>query len=147
VSVENPLEVEELTVLTGWAEAAAEALAHAPERATAVVADARSGAGWVSTLGLAAPSRKLGDAIDSMSTAIRAASPPGGTATSEAVASALRENRPDEAELEGLVRRVLLAMIDQRGTRQALQAERREFNASGESAPTTASNVSQRTPP
>src|SRR5262249_38639595 len=41
---ERPLEVEDLTVLTAWAEGAAEALAHAPESAAAVVADARAGA-------------------------------------------------------------------------------------------------------
>lgn len=53
--VERPLAVEDLTVLTAWAEGAAEALAHTPERAVAVVADARSGAPWRARLGLAEP--------------------------------------------------------------------------------------------
>jgi hypothetical protein len=118
------LEVEELTVLTGWAEAAAEALAHAPERASSVLADARSDAGWRATLGLAAPSEKLGEAIDCMREAIRAASPPAGPSALETIASGLREDRPAEQELDGLVRRVLLAMIEERSTRQPARAGR-----------------------
>jgi hypothetical protein len=111
------LEVDELTVLTGWAEAAAEALVHAPERASAVMADARSDAGWRSTSGLAAPSRKLGEAIECMRKAVCMAAP-GGAAALETMAFALRENRPDETELDVLVRRVLLAMVEGRGTRK-----------------------------
>src|SRR5262249_36932476 len=53
---ERPLDVEGLTVLTAWAEGAAEALAHAPGRAAAVVADGRAGAGWRPALGLPEPS-------------------------------------------------------------------------------------------
>jgi hypothetical protein len=34
------------------------------------------------------------------------------------MAFALRENRPDETELDVLVRRVLLAMVEGRGTRK-----------------------------
>src|SRR5262249_42920088 len=44
--VERPLDVEGLTVLTAWAEGAAEALAHAPERAASVPVDARPAACW-----------------------------------------------------------------------------------------------------
>jgi hypothetical protein len=112
------LEVDDLTVLTSWSEAAAEALAHAPERASAVLAEAGSGAGWRETLGLAEPSPKLADAIDSMSKAVRAVSPPAGKPALEAIASALRKSLTGEPELDVLVRRVLLAMIEERGTRQ-----------------------------
>jgi hypothetical protein len=112
------LEVEELTVVTGWAEAVAEALAHAPERASAVLADARSDAGWRPTLGLAEPSQKVGEAIDCMAKAVHAVSPPGAAATLEVAASAFRKNRPDESDLDLLVRRMLLAMVEERGTRE-----------------------------
>jgi len=115
---QHHLEVEELTVLTGWAEAAAEALAHAPERASAVLSEGRSGAGWRQDFGLAEPSRQLDAAIDSMRKAVRAASPPGSPCTLEALATAFRDDRAYEQDLDGLVRRVLLAMIEERGTRQ-----------------------------
>src|SRR5262249_35101706 len=71
----RPLDVEDLTVLTAWAEGAAEALAHAPERAAAVVADARAGAGWRPRLGLPEPSEHVIGAIDCLERTVRAASP------------------------------------------------------------------------
>jgi hypothetical protein len=114
----STLEVEELTVFTGWAEAAAEAFAHAPERAAAVLADARAGAAWRQTLGLAEPSQRLSQAIDCIGRAVRAASPPGGATTLAATAATLREIPPGESEVDGLVRRVLLAMVEARGTRR-----------------------------
>ena len=115
---EHLLEVEELTVLTGWAEAAAEAFAHAPERAAAVLADARAGAAWRQTLGLAEPSQRLSQAIDCLGRAVRAASPPGGATTLAATAATFREIPPGESEVDGLVHRVLLAMVEARGTRR-----------------------------
>src|SRR5262249_2988785 len=72
---ERALDVEDLTVLTAWAEGAAEALAHAPERAEAVVADARAGADWRPRLGLPEPSERVIDAIDCLQKAVRAAPP------------------------------------------------------------------------
>jgi hypothetical protein len=88
------LEIEELTVLTAWAEAAAEALAHAPERASAVISEARAGAAWRQALGLKEPSQQLGAAIDSMGKAVHAALQPGNPRTLEQLASALRANVP-----------------------------------------------------
>src|SRR5262249_62165315 len=40
------LEAEELTILTGWAQALAEALAYAPERVDVLLANAQAGAAW-----------------------------------------------------------------------------------------------------
>ena len=116
------LELEELTILTGWAEAAAEALAHAPERASALLSEARAGAGWRRALGLTEPSQQLDAAIDSMGKAVHTASQPGNPRTLEALATAFRENVPGEQDLDGLVRCVLLAMIEERSTRQPHQA-------------------------
>jgi hypothetical protein len=115
---QHHLDVEELTVLTAWAEAAAEAVAHAPERASAVLSEGRSGAGWRRALGLEEPSQQLDAAIDSMGKAVHTATPPGNPRTLEALADGLRDDRSDEQDLDGLVRRVLLAMIEERGTRQ-----------------------------
>ena len=70
------IEVDDLTILTGWAEAVAEALAYAPARAQAVLADARPGAPWRRDLGIAEPSARLSDAIDSIERALSAAIPP-----------------------------------------------------------------------
>jgi hypothetical protein len=116
------LEAEELTVLTAWAEAVAEAVAHNPKRAATIVADARPGAPRRETLGLAEPSKDVGEAINRMDRIVGAISPPDRT-TRFTMASALPEDRPGETDLDGLVRRVLLAMVEQRATRQPEQAQ------------------------
>lgn len=51
-STPHPLEPDELTILTAWAEAVAE-LAYAPGRAAALLAEARSGAAWRADLSAA----------------------------------------------------------------------------------------------
>src|SRR5262249_52454154 len=105
----RPLEVEELTVLTAWAEAAAEALVHDPERSGAVVADARAGADWRPKLGLPEPSEHVIAAISCLE---RAVAPPVADAPSlKAMVSALRNDPPGETDLEGLVRLVLAATL------------------------------------
>src|SRR5262249_41661643 len=118
---ERPLEVDDLTVLTAWAEGAAEALAHAPERAAPVVADARAGAGWRRTLGLPDPSEQVIAAIDCLERAVHAAAPLAGAPSLKPVVSALRADPPGETDLEGLVRRVLAAMLEERATRRPEQ--------------------------
>ena len=102
------------TILTAWAEAVAEALAYAPESVESVLAEASSGAQWRDTLELARPSARLGEAIDSMGRAVRAFDHP---ATFDALVAALAEDPPGELELDGLVRRVVLSMLEQRRTR------------------------------
>ena len=67
--------LDDLTILTGWAEAVAEALAYTPARAKTVFANARPGAPWRSDLGLEEPSPSLSAAIDSMERALTAAMP------------------------------------------------------------------------
>jgi hypothetical protein len=118
VLAERPLGVEDLTVLTAWAEGAAEALAHVPERAAAVVADAGAGAGWRATLGLPEPSEPIIGAIDCLEKTVRATSSLSGEPPSlKEMVSALRGDPPDETDLQGLVRRVLAAMLEERATR------------------------------
>jgi len=115
---ERAFDVEDLTVLTAWAEGAAEALAHAPERAAAVVADARAGAGWRPRLGLPDPSEPVIGAIDCLERAVRAGPQIDEAPSLQAMVSTLRDDPPDETDLEGLVRRVLAAMLEERATRQ-----------------------------
>jgi hypothetical protein len=112
------LDADELTILTAWAEAVAEVLAYAPERANAVLAEARAGARWRATLGLPDPSPRLSEAIDSMHQAVRAVAPAGGAPTFDALLLAAGQDPPGERPLDGLVRRALLSMLEQRRTRQ-----------------------------
>ncbi|MGY4769740.1 hypothetical protein ACXC9Q_22705 [Kribbella sp. CWNU-51] len=113
------LEVEDLTILTGWAEAVAETLAHAPERLPALIADLRPGAPWRSELGIAEPSQRLVGAIDSLTHTMRAAARTAGTPTFDAVLAAVREDRAGEQPLDELVRAVLRSTLEQLRSRQA----------------------------
>ena len=79
-----------------------------------MLAEASSGAQWRDTLELAQPSARLGEAIDSMGRAVRTFDHP---PTFDALVAALAEDRPGELELDGLVRRVVLSMLEQRRTR------------------------------
>jgi hypothetical protein len=64
------LEVQELTVLTAWAEGVAEVLAYAPERAEALLAEAAEEAPWRAALGVPELSRRLGEALRAMVQAV-----------------------------------------------------------------------------
>ena len=74
-SVPNLLGSDELTILTAWAEAVAEALTYVPERAADVLKSARSGAPWRAAFRLPQPSPRLSQAIDLMAGAVEAAGP------------------------------------------------------------------------
>jgi hypothetical protein len=108
------LDVEDLTVLTGWAEAVAETLAHAPEQVPALLADARPGAAWRSAFGIAAPSQQLGAAIESLGELMQASG-----ATFDAALAAAREDRSGEPAVNELVRAVLRSTLEQLFSRHA----------------------------
>jgi hypothetical protein len=112
------LETDEVTVLTGWAEAVAEALAHAPERTADVLADARSGAPWRTAMGLAQPADRLSDAIESLRRFVVTSATADGPPTYDALLAAAGRERPDEQPIDGMVRRVLLSMLEERYTRR-----------------------------
>jgi hypothetical protein len=114
----SELDVDDLTVLTGWAEALAEMLAFAPERADAVVAEAHPDAPWRAVFGIAAPSRPLSQAIEFLARTVRGEIPDT-VVTFDAVLSSSRAGRPDESSLDRLARRVLQSALEQRLTRQA----------------------------
>ncbi|HEX8894746.1 MAG TPA: hypothetical protein VF783_15565, partial [Terriglobales bacterium] len=84
----RPLETDEVTVLTGWAQAVAEVLAQTPERMKELLADAKAEAPWRATLRLAEPSQPLGDALFYLNEVIRAVTPPNATPTTDALLSA-----------------------------------------------------------
>lgn len=64
------------------------------------------------------PAGRLGAAITSMGQAVGALDVAEGESTSDALLAAAAHDSPDEAPLDGLVRRVLLAMLEERRTRR-----------------------------
>ena len=117
-TVPRVLDVADVTVLTGWAEAVAETLAHAPERIPALLADTRAGAAWRSVLGIADPSPKLDESMALLGAVIDGATPADGPPSFDAVLAASREIRVGEQSLDELVRSALRATLEQLRSRQ-----------------------------
>jgi len=117
------LGAQELTILTAWAEGVSEAAAHAPERIDSPLAEARAGATWRAALGLPEPSPRLADAMQSLGRVVRAAAIPAGAPPFDALLTAVSQEHPGEGTLDGLVRRVSLAGLEERGTRRSSQAD------------------------
>jgi hypothetical protein len=115
------LEADELTILTGWAQALAEALAYAPECVDVLLANAQAGAPWRDEFQLTEPSPQLSQAIYFMRGAVRAVTSPEGMPTLDALQISWGEHRPEEQGLETLVRRVLRSMLEQLLTRHPTQ--------------------------
>lgn len=113
-----PLDIEELTVLTGWAQAVAEALEHAPEQVVSLVAGARPGLPWRAALKIAEPSAELSQAIDIVAELVRTSISASGDPTFDALIDAASEDRPSETRLARLVRAVLRSTLEQHRTRQ-----------------------------
>jgi hypothetical protein len=80
------LEAVELTILTCWAEAVAEALAVSPDQLNTILDDARAGAAWRRQLGVAEPSADLASALEDLARMVVS-----GTPTVEAVLAAMDE--------------------------------------------------------
>jgi hypothetical protein len=119
------LEIGELTVLTGWAEGLAEALAYTPGRARGLLADAHPGASWRTDLGIAEPSPRLNQAIKSIGRALAATTPTDGTPSFDALLDSVRQDPDDEQGLDRLVRQVLRSTLEQLRSRQATEADQR----------------------
>ena len=115
------LEMDELTILTVWAEAVAEALGYAPERTVDLLAEARPGANWRGALGLSEPSARLGEAIDSLVRIVQVAAPYGGPPTFDEMLTAAAEDPTGEPALDRMVRRALLSMLEERRTREPVE--------------------------
>jgi hypothetical protein len=113
------LEADELTILTSWAEAVADALAFAPWRIEAVPAAAQAGASWRAGLRIPEPSPSLHHAINSMARVVRSAAATGSNRPLNALLHAIGDSQLDEPALDMLVRAVLRSALEQRQARQA----------------------------
>jgi len=69
-------------------------------------------------MGLPEPSARLGAAIASIEQAVGTLDVADGEPMSDALLAVAAQDPPDEDPLDGLVRRVLLAMLEERRTRQ-----------------------------
>ncbi len=112
------LDVDDLTVLSGWAEALAEMLAAAPERAENVIAQARPAAPWRIEFGIPPLSSALAEAIESLARAVRPVVGDAALTFDSVLDSALADVSGKNA-LDGLARRVLRSSLEQRRTREA----------------------------
>jgi hypothetical protein len=110
------LAADELTILTSWAEAVAEALTFAPGRVEAVAADARAGAPWRAGLRIREPSPPLSRAINGVAQAARAAAAAGDPPL-DAIIRAANDRQPGQPALNALARAVLRSALQQRQTR------------------------------
>jgi hypothetical protein len=118
------LDVDDITILTGWAEAITEAAAYAPDKALALLAQARTGAAWRDALGIAQPSVELQRALDAVTAAVTAAAPGDQSPTFEAILDATGESPSDEPAVEKLARRVLRSTLDQLRSREPILRHR-----------------------
>jgi hypothetical protein len=114
---EPALDSDELAILTCWAEGVSEAAAFAPERVDDLLEEARAGATWRSELGLPGLSTRLADAMESLGRLAREGASPPGTPLIDALLNAGSADQPDEEELDRLVRRAMLSMLEERQTR------------------------------
>jgi hypothetical protein len=121
-SIGPVLELDELTVLTAWAEAVAEAAAYAPDLIDELLPAVRPGAPWRTELGLPEPTPRLAVAIESLTRVVRAALLRVGAPLFDALLSAANEDHPGETTLDEVVRRALLSMLEERRTRQPTEA-------------------------
>jgi hypothetical protein len=99
------LEAVELTILTCWAEAVAEALAASPDQLETILDDARAGAAWRRQFGVAEPSADLASALEELAFIVGS-----GTPTVDAVLAAMDE-RHRGGDSGPLVRAVLRSTI------------------------------------
>lgn len=117
-SVAPGLDVDDLTIVTGWAEAVAETLAYAPSRTLPLIGKAGADAPWRASLALMEPPAPVVDAVDALERIVRSASQQNGAPTFDAVLAATEVCPPGESALHCLTRRVLRSTLDQLRSRR-----------------------------
>ena len=107
------LESDELTILTGWAQALSEALVYDRGSVEALLADAQGNSPWRAEFGIPDLSPQLSKAIYFMGQAVRSAASLSGDLTLDAVHSSSLEDGSAEDALDRLARRVLRLTLEQ----------------------------------
>ena len=117
------LDPGELTILSCWAEAIADALAFAPEQLETVRADALAGAPWRAELDLPEPFADLNQAISRMFREARAALDTRGESPLDALILAARTTHVGSPGLDQMVCRVLRSAVEQRRNRRPMPGD------------------------
>ena len=112
------LAAADVTILTSWAEAVAEALAFAPERVPAVLAAARDGAPWRAELGVAEPSAQLAQRLEAMQLAVDSTATGPSDRTLEEFRASMDAAQHRARGGDTFARQVLLYALDSRAARQ-----------------------------
>jgi hypothetical protein len=114
------LDAPDLTIVTAWSDAIAEALEHAPERADELVDDARPGAPWRRELGLPEPSAPLARALVAVADVIASVSAEANGERDAAILAALRTASTEGDGPVPLARAVLHSALEARQDARAV---------------------------
>jgi hypothetical protein len=117
-AVPPALDVDDLTILTGWAEGVAETLAYAPHQTLPLLGKAGADAPWRRALGLLEPPAPVSRAIEALKRVVQSSIEGQSTPTFEAVLAATQSPHLEEPALDSLARRVLRSTLDQLRSRR-----------------------------
>jgi hypothetical protein len=108
------LDAPDLTIVTGWSDAVAESLEHAPQRTDELIDDARPGAPWRRELGLPEPSAPLARALTALADIVTTVSGGRDGERDAAILTALRTTSADGDAPVALARAVLRSALEAR---------------------------------
>ena len=113
------LDAPDLTIVTGWCDAVAEALEHAPGQVGELIDDGRPDAPWRRQLGVSEPSAPLAEALTAVADTVAAVDGGAGPRDS-AILMALRNASLDGAGTVALARAVLRSALEARQDARAV---------------------------
>jgi hypothetical protein len=114
------LDAPDLTIVTGWCDAVAEALEHSPEQAGQLIDDARPGALWRGQLGVPEPSVPLAEALTAIADTVAAADADDGFAREAAILALMQNASANGSAPVSLARAVLRSALEARQDARAV---------------------------